>query len=267
MSAGSAPRHTFVVPAYGDSPYLDACLGSLAAQSTPSRVLVTTSTPSAFLENCCARRAVELRVRPGAPGIAADWNYALEQVPSGPFTIAHQDDVYDPRYTETCLAMAARRPAFSMVFTDYREIEGERPRRRNRLLRVKRALIELAFFPGLSAIGSRFRKRLLLRFGNPVICPSVMLRREHPPDFRFREGLSINLDWQAWLALADLPGEFCFLRAPLVARRIHPGSETTAGLRERRRQDEDREVFERLWPRWMARCLLWLYRASYASNG
>ncbi len=261
------PRHTFVVPAFGDSRYLDACLQSLAAQSVSSRVLVTTSTPSEFLRDCCSRRAVELRVRSGQPNIAADWNFALEQVDAGPFTIAHQDDVYETLYTEACLAMATRRPSFSMIFTEYREIEAERPRRRNRLLRVKRALIELAYLPGLSVIGSRFRKRLLLRFGNPVICPSVMLRREHSPAFRFRDGLSINLDWAAWLELAELPGDFCFLRAPLVARRIHPGSETTAGLRERRRQDEDRLLFEQLWPKWVARCLLRLYRASYSSNG
>ena len=260
-------RHTFVVPAFGDSPYLAECLRSLAAQSVTSRILVTTSTPSPFLEDCCARHGVELRVRSGSPTIAGDWNFALEQVDEGPFTIAHQDDLYDPRYTQSCLAMAERRASFSMIFTDYREIEGERPRRRNLLLSVKRALIEWAFFPGLSSIGSRFRKRLLLRFGNPVICPSVLLRREHPAGFRFRSGLSINLDWEAWLTLAEEPGEFCFLRSPLVVRRIHAGSETTAGLRERRRQDEDREMFERLWPKWVARCLLWLYRASYTSNG
>ena len=43
--------HSFAVCAYGDSPYLEACLRSLVRQSVPSERLLCTATPSAFLKD------------------------------------------------------------------------------------------------------------------------------------------------------------------------------------------------------------------------
>ena len=45
MSAGHLSRQ--FKAAYGESPYLPACLASLSAQSTPSRIVVATALPAA----------------------------------------------------------------------------------------------------------------------------------------------------------------------------------------------------------------------------
>ena len=46
----SERNHTFVICAYKESPYLEACIQSLQAQTVPSRILMVTSTPNPWIE-------------------------------------------------------------------------------------------------------------------------------------------------------------------------------------------------------------------------
>ena len=48
----SERNHTFVICAYKESPYLEACIRSLQAQTVPSRILMVTSTPNPWIEKC-----------------------------------------------------------------------------------------------------------------------------------------------------------------------------------------------------------------------
>ena len=41
-------EHVYAIPAYGDSPYLESCIRSLKGQSSPSPILLCTSTPSPY---------------------------------------------------------------------------------------------------------------------------------------------------------------------------------------------------------------------------
>lgn len=59
------PDHTYVVCAYGDSPYLRECLDSLKAQTRPSAILMTTSTPSPYLEQMAREYGAKYMVRQG----------------------------------------------------------------------------------------------------------------------------------------------------------------------------------------------------------
>ena len=101
-------------------------------------------------------------------------------------------------------------------------------------------------FWGAPAITSSWRKRLLLSFGDPIPCPSVMINRAAMPDFRFPDGWRTALDWVAWLDVAQRPGAFVYVREPLVEWRVHPSSATHADAGAR--AAEDRRVLERLWP-------------------
>ena len=56
--------HAFVVPAYGCSPFLNACLDSLAVQTVRSPVVVATSTPSTFIEAVAAAHGVPVVINP-----------------------------------------------------------------------------------------------------------------------------------------------------------------------------------------------------------
>lgn len=48
-------KHTFVICAYKESPYLEACIRSLKKQTVASAICLATSTPSDYLKNICEK--------------------------------------------------------------------------------------------------------------------------------------------------------------------------------------------------------------------
>ena len=69
--------HTFVVCAYGDSPYLSDCLASLQLQTEKTNVIIATSTPSQYIDTIARAADIQVCVNDESGGIASDWNYAL----------------------------------------------------------------------------------------------------------------------------------------------------------------------------------------------
>ena len=262
----AASTHAFAVPVYGESPYLDTCLASLRAQTVAARIVLCAPCRNPFLESVARRHGAEVRVAPPyTAGIATDWNRALTVPDAELVTIAHQDDVYAPGYLAGALAAFGRWPDATLLFTNHSEYGPDGPRSPGRNVVVKR-LICAGAFAGKSTLRSISARQRLLRLGNPVCCPSVTFNRRLVPDFRFSEAWRMNLDWDAWWRLASRPGRFIYLREPLVSHRVHPGSETSACLRDDRREDEDHRMFRRLWPAWVVRPLHSLYRGAYAGN-
>jgi hypothetical protein len=257
--------HSFVVPAYGVSPHLPACLASLRDQTVPSRIVVTTSTPSTALERAVSAASIDLVVNPVAEGAAADWTFALQHGTTPWVTLAHQDDRYRPAYTERCLAAAQAAPDSLIVFTDYDEEAADGLRTKTLNLLIKRLMLR-PFFLRAASIRSARARRQLLALGCPIPCPTVMFNRDRLATFRFDAAFTVNMDWDAWLRLAAMPGAFTWVPDRLIVHRIHDASETTAALSERRRQDEDRRIFDRMWPGPVAALLARLYARSYASN-
>jgi glycosyltransferase involved in cell wall biosynthesis len=258
--------HAFVIPAYGESPHIEACIASLAAQRVaPGRVIIATSTPSTFLAEIASRHGLPLAVNPVRAGIGGDWNFALATANADWVTIAHQDDLYRDDYLDAMSAALAPHPDALIAFSDYDEIDPDGPRPDHINLRVKRRLCRRAF-GDRDAIRAPTEKRRLLAWGNPVCCPSVVVHRSAIPDFRFGVQLRSNLDWEGWLNLADRAGAFVYVREPLVTRRIHPASETTALIADEGRLAEDRIMFRRIWPAPVAALILTVYRAGYLAN-
>lgn len=266
MTRPGAIDHAFVVPAYGVSPYLGQCLESIAAQTLQgSQVLITTSTPSEALGAIAKRRGIPVRVNERRGGIGSDWNSALTASDARYVTLAHQDDAYRPEYLECILGAVRSVGDAVMGFCDFDEVTAAGPRPMHFNLRLKRFLCDRAFAGRVVIRGER-EKRRLLSWGNPIGCHSVVLDRKALPDFRFLEELSSNLDWDAWLRLAQSPGAFVRVAEPLAIRRIHRASETSALIADRRRIVEDRAMFARLWPRPLDALIAFVYRASYRAN-
>jgi glycosyltransferase involved in cell wall biosynthesis len=67
--------HTFVVPAFGKSPYLEACIASLQNQKLVSRVILVTSTPNAYISEIAEKYHIALYINEGEAGISGDWNF------------------------------------------------------------------------------------------------------------------------------------------------------------------------------------------------
>jgi hypothetical protein len=266
LGADSSGEHAFVIPAYGDSPFLGVCVESLLDQTRPcGRVVITTSRPTAHIAKVARHYGVPLLINSRRISIGCDWNFALTATPAQFVTLAHQDDTYRSDYAAIMLEATQRHPDLLFAFSDYREATLDGPRLINVNLRLKRFLCRRAFGPH-EAITAPADKRRLLAFGNPICCPSVVINRACLPDFRFDETMRSNLDWDAWLTLAGRAGAFVYVREPLVTRRIHSASETSLVIADERRFLEDLSMFHRLWPRPIAALISLVYRASYWAN-
>lgn len=259
--AADAADHAFVVPAYGQSPFLEDCLRSLRAQSIPSRILVATSTPCAHIEAAAAAFDAPVLVNPERRGIAGDWNFALGAAGSRLVTLAHQDDLYFPAFLERSLAAFSARPEAALCFTGYREI-GDAGEPKHSKISLAKHGIERVALGRTPAVGAR-RMRAFLAFGNPLPCSSVTFDRSRLGDIRFSPDYDSNLDWALWLDLLDRG--VVFARAPerLVGRRHNALTETSRLLRDGRRAREDARLFRRIWPGPIAWAIACAYKLGY----
>lgn len=257
--------HTFVVPTFGESPFLRDCLASLRAQELSSKVIVSTSSAFPGLSSLVDHYGAELHVHAMGRGIGVDWNAALDLVETSWVTIAHQDDVYAPTYTMRMLRAVSQQPEVLIAFCAATEIRGDSPAAVTMHMRIKRVLTEFAFL-GRSTIARAGQKRRLLAFGNPIVCPSVMINLRSVPGFRFREDLGSNLDWAAWLNLARRRGRFGYVRDALLAQRTHSLAATTHAIADGMRRVEDEKIFAEIWPPPMASLVSRAYRLSYRNR-
>lgn len=256
--------HTFVICAYKESPYLGECIRSLLGQSVKSRILMVTSTPNDSIRRTAEKYNIPLIINEGEGGIVQDWNFAYKQADTPYVTIAHQDDVYFPEYTEQMLGQMKKERRPLIWFSDYAEIRNGKIVRKNKLLQTKRLMLILlrvrAFWK------SRFIRRRVLSFGCPICCPSVTFARENLPKTVFQVGFRSAEDWQAWERLSKLKGSFIYNKGIFVGHRIHQDSETSHILQDNQRQKEDYTMFCKFWPKWIARILTKAYSESEKSN-
>ena len=253
--------HCFVVPAYGDSPHLAGCLRSLRDQTAAAEIIVTTSTPSPFIDEIARSFAAPVFIHRDRDGIAADWNFALATGRARFVTLAHQDDVYFPSFLATTLSLLATHPDSAVCFTGYQEISDDGSPVSSKISRAKHLLERLALGSKLNPTSRRMRAFLSL--GNPLPCSAVTYDRANIGDFAFSNTFASNLDWDAWLRLLDQSR--LFVRTPdrLVGRRHNPLTETSRLIRDGVRQREDLIMFRRLWPSPLAEIIAYAYRASY----
>jgi hypothetical protein len=76
-----------------------------------------------------------------------------------------------------------------------------------------------------------------------------------------------NLDWDTWESLSKLEGEFYYSSQLLMYHRIHEESTTSALIKDDTRSHEDREMFDRFWPRPVAALIERAYSRGEKSNG
>lgn len=264
MMSYSGKDHTYVICAYRESEYLEACISSLLNQTVKSNVIMVTSTPNDFLVKISEQYGIPLYENQGEGGIAGDWNFGLSQVRTPIATIAHQDDIYEPWYTETVLEYMNKSKRPLIFFSDYGELRDGVKEDANRLLNVKRIML-LPLRPGWAG-KSIFLRRRVLSFGSPISCPTVSYFLPNLPDKIFASDYKSDLDWQAWEKISRRKGDFLFCKEICMYHRIHEESTTTEVLQENERCREDLEMFMKFWPKGIARVLEWFYKSSEKSN-
>jgi hypothetical protein len=115
-------------------------------------------------------------------------------------------------------------------------------------------------------IENHFLKKLILSFGNSISCPTVMFNRENIGNFEFAEEYGYNLDWEAWLRLAGRDGRFVFVNVVLMFHRLHPGSQTSIQIDNNNRLAEEEMILGKIWPRVVAKFLMFFYRRAAKFN-
>jgi hypothetical protein len=247
--------------AYGDSPFLNACLASLRTQARGGHILVATSTPSPFIDAAAGAYGARLVVNPRRAGIGADRNFDHAASPARLVTLAHQDDLYYPAFLKRTLELFAAAPRASLAFSGYRQIDDRGAPAGSRISFVKHALEAAVLGARTEIRGARLRAFLSL--GNPLPCSAVTFDTERLGDFAFSTELRSNLDWDAWLRLGEAGHVFARTPERLVGRRHNPLTATSGLIRSGVRQAEDAAMFRRLWPAPLAAAIAWLYRAAY----
>lgn len=257
-------QHTFAICAYKESAYLEECVKSLLEQTVPSKIIMITSTPNDMIKSICEKYNIPLDVNEGEGGIVQDWNFAYHAVDTKYVTIAHQDDVYLPQYTETVIERMEKAKKPLIAFTDYGELRGGQVVLKNKILQIKRFM--LIPLKGKLFQSSKFMRRRVLSFGCPICCPSVTFSKDNLPQTVFQKGYRSDEDWQAWEMLSKLKGEFLYVDKVRMYHRIHEESETSIILGDNARTLEDYEMFCKFWPKSIARLLTRLYSESEKSN-
>lgn len=259
------PEHTFVIPAYKQSPYLESCIQSLRAQSIASTITLTTSTPSNFLQTLAEKYHLSYHINPNSGNIAGDWNFALSKATTKFVTIAHQDDIYAPDYVREVLKGMNKHKDVLIAFTSYTDLVQGKTRDSSLNSFIKSTLLWPFIFS--KRLKHPYAKRSVLLFGDPISCPTVTFNMETlNKDFAFSQAYSCALDWYAWLELSKREGSFLYINQKLVQHRIHPDSETTNQLSLGKRQKEEYQIFESIWGKRIAKVISRLYAAGYKDN-
>ena len=260
----SAKDHSFVLCAYGESPYLEECLLSLLNQNVKTSYSIATTTPNAHIQSIAAKYDVPLFINEGQPGIAHDWNCAVSHCSTPLVTIAHQDDVYEPNYVEKMLEAMNCAPGPLIFFSNYGELRCGEKVDSSKLLGVKRMLLSEIQKKG--SVSKRSQKRRLIAVGSAICCPSVTYNVPALPSPLFLEGMKSNLDWEAWERFSLLDGSFVYSDQILMRHRIHEGSETSHLIRDNTRTAEDLAMLQKFWSKPMAALINKAYGSGQKSN-
>lgn len=254
--------HTFVICAYKESEYLEEVIKSLENQTIKSNIIISTSTPNDYINNIAKKHNLDVAVNEGKKGIGPDWNFAVSQAKTKYVTLAHQDDLYDEHYAEEVYKAVKNNNDIIMIFTNHKEIRNGQVAKKNLNLKIK----SLMTFPIKISKKTKFFKKLILSFGNPISCPSVCLNTEVVGKHPYREDMNSNIDWGTWLDFAEKKGSFIYLDKILTFHRVHSDSETTKCIGSNTREKEDYEMFCRIWPKWFAKFIMIFYKHAQDAN-
>lgn len=256
--------HTYTICAYKESEYLEECILSLKNQSVYSAIIMVTSTPNDMIQNLAEKYDIPLYINEGQSGITQDWNFALSHVDTRYATIAHQDDIYEPEYTEKILEEMEKGKKPLIAFSDYYELRNGERVHDTTMLKIKRLMLfplRFRFF-----WGSRFVRRRVLSLGDPICCPAVTFCMENMETPIFQHGFRSCEDWEAWEKISRQKGKFIYLVQPLMCHRIHEESATTAILGDNARVEENYIMYCKFWPKWIAKIINHFYTKSEESN-
>ena len=255
-------NHTFIICAYKESKYLEDCIKSVLNQNLKSNVIISTSTPNEYIKNLAQKYNLQLFTNNGEKGIGQDWNFGISKTKTDYVTVAHQDDIYKPNYLEEIVKKIKEGKDFVIAFTDYREIKNGEEIELTLNLKIKKILLfPLRFFGK-----SKFVKKRTLSLGSSICCPSVTINTKITGKSPYKTELKCDLDWDTWDKMIQYDANFLYIPKELMQHRIHEESETSNLIENNIRLEEDLLMFERYWPKPIAKFIMNFYRKAVDTN-
>ncbi len=262
-------RHSFIICAYKESPYLEKCIKSILNQEylDESEILICTSTPNDHINSLANKYQIKLIVNTEGGGLQKDWNFAYNFSEMQYVTLVHQDDVYNRNYTTHLMKAINAYQDIEIFYTKYRALRtiANQEKTENDInCRIRNLLclpMSISFLQS-----SKWWKRLTLRFGASICCSSVTYNKKLLENMDlFDSKLRYSLDWDTYWKLASLKGRFFFDRAPLTCFRIHQQSTSMKCIQSKAREREDYAMFCKMWPRCIANFIMHFYKLAYCN--
>lgn len=258
-------KHTFAICAYKESPYLEELIRSLLSQKLRSSVILCTSTPNEYIENLCKKYDIKLFISEKESSLMNDWSFALEMAKTKEgaelVTIAHQDDIYHEDYSSELMKAYEKYPDMLIFCCSNRTIDAYGNENGGKVEVVKKVLRLPLRIKGLS--GNTFIKRLSLRFGNSICCPSCTYNIKLTGTELFKKDYHFVIDWDTLWNLTSKKGRFIVCEKNLISYRVHEGAETKKNIVDHNREKEESLMFRKIWPEPVVKLLMHFYKSAY----
>lgn len=240
-SAAAVPVATFAIPCRNAGVHLRPLLQSLLAQTERDVALLlvddASSDGSARLAREVAGDRITVHENAQALGIGGNWNRCVELVTTPFFCLAHQDDVYEPRYLERMLAALRARPDAGFAHCRAVAVDASGVAFASPAERFKDHFWQHA--PGEDRAAHYAR----LWRGNFVCCPSVLYRTDAVRAVgTFRAELRFALDWDYWFRTLRAGRGIVDVDELLLHYRRHEDAASTVATADRSRFAEELQV-------------------------
>lgn len=245
MSAHKAV-HTFVILAYKESAYLEACIHSVLSQTIPSQVIIATSTPNAHIQQLADKHNISVMINTNGGSIGKDWNFGLQCADTKFLTLAHQDDIYYPSFAERCVSEAEKYAAEQPLMAFTRSLTYKADKEVGISIKNIIRWLLICPFHFKRCISAKAIKKSILLFSNSISCPGVFYVKQNLNGFRFNEDAKYILDWQAWYEMSLRDGAFIYVPDVLHMHREHAGS-ATSSTQLATLQQEEYMLLHRIW--------------------
>lgn len=259
-------KHTFVICAYKESPFLEDCIKSLKRQRVKSYIKIATSTVNEYILNMAKKYDIEvfennLQTGKDISNIGRDWQFAYNIAKTDMVTIAHQDDYYLKDYVSDLLKYKKKYPDMMLFTTSSITLKNDKLILLGKVEIVKKILRLPLRCNLLNHL--KFIKKMAITFGNPIIAPSCTYDKRLCPKDLFLSKFKFVIDWECLLRLSALNGRFVLSEKPGICYRIHDGATTKKSILDNTRQEEESLMFEKLLPRSIAGLYKKLYKNAY----
>jgi hypothetical protein len=219
----TTPLVSVCIPNYNYARYVDACLGSVLAQSYPELeiVFVDNASTDASVERAKAHgERVQVHVNPCNLGMVRNFNRAFELSRGEYLVFLSTDDALMPDFAARCVGVLEAHRSAGLVVCEREEIDAE-----------GRTLDCPPFFYDQSClVPSESQLPVLMMTGMGVPCQVMFRRSVFAASGGFSERFSHTFDWHSNFRCV-LHADLVYLRERLAKYRVFPGNSTAAMTR------------------------------------